>query len=136
MIEPTKEDIGRRVIYTGNYGGPLEDGIITSFNATTVFVCYGPAGSTSKGTNRSDLVWPSSDNRAWAKEHSGQTAPTGDIPVLVALGDISKRLTDLDTAIMTIASILVMMLPEGKVESSQEMRKIVEAVDAAIKAKK
>ena len=34
MIEPTTNDIGRAVIYTGNRypGGKLEEGVITSFN--------------------------------------------------------------------------------------------------------
>jgi hypothetical protein len=58
MIDPTETDIGRTVIYTGNRypGGELEEGVITSFNTTTVFVRYrGDRGS--KGTDRSDLEW-------------------------------------------------------------------------------
>ena len=33
MIEPTEDDIGRAVVYTGNRypGGALEEGVITSF---------------------------------------------------------------------------------------------------------
>ena len=40
MIEPTDNDIGRKVIYTGNRypGGELEEGVITSFNSHIVFV--------------------------------------------------------------------------------------------------
>ena len=56
MIDPTEQDIGRKVIYTGNYGGPLEEGVITSFNECAVFVRYG-ANTTSKATNRTDLEW-------------------------------------------------------------------------------
>lgn len=58
MIEPTDKDIGRRVIYTGNThpGGKLEEGVITSFNARTVFVQYG-SDYGSKGTSRNDLEW-------------------------------------------------------------------------------
>ena len=58
MIEPTEEDIGRAVVYTGNRypGGKLEEGVITSFNRYTVFVRYG-AEKNSKGTARADLEW-------------------------------------------------------------------------------
>ena len=56
MIEPTKEDIGRKVVYTGNYNGPLEEGVITSFNDTAVFVRYG-AKLCAQATSRSDLEW-------------------------------------------------------------------------------
>ena len=58
MIVPTNEDIGRAVIYTGNRypGGVVEEGVITSFNATSVFVRYG-ADKTSKATSREDLEW-------------------------------------------------------------------------------
>jgi hypothetical protein len=43
MIEPTEEDIGRAVVYTGNRypGGKLEEGVITSFHDHAVFVRYG-----------------------------------------------------------------------------------------------
>ena len=56
MIEPTKDDIGRKVVYTGNHGGPLEEGVITSFNAHAVFVRYG-SDYGSKATSREDLEW-------------------------------------------------------------------------------
>lgn len=58
MIEPKAEDIGRRVIYTGNRypGGKLEEGTITSFNHWQVFVRYG-ADTGSKATSRNDLEW-------------------------------------------------------------------------------
>lgn len=56
MIEPTDQDVGRGVVYTGNFGGPNEDGTITSFNDHGVFVQY-KQGCTSQCTNRSDLEW-------------------------------------------------------------------------------
>ena len=56
MIEPAPDDIGRKVVYTGNHNGPLEEGVITSFNSTAVFVRYGSDyGSTA--TSRQDLEW-------------------------------------------------------------------------------
>jgi hypothetical protein len=58
MIEPTKADIGRTVVYTGNRypGGKIEEGVITSINGSTVFVRYG-SDTGSKGTRREDLEW-------------------------------------------------------------------------------
>jgi hypothetical protein len=58
MIEPTENDIGRKVIYTGNThpGGELEEGVITSFNSHCVFVRYG-SDYGSKGASREDLEW-------------------------------------------------------------------------------
>lgn len=56
MIEPSEKDIGRKVIYTGNYGGPAEEGVITSFNDAAVFVRYG-ADCNSKATSHGDLEW-------------------------------------------------------------------------------
>ena len=58
MIEPTQADIGRKVVYTGNraWNGPIEEGVISSFNDHCVFVRYG-AQTTSKGTAREDLEW-------------------------------------------------------------------------------
>jgi hypothetical protein len=58
MIEPTEEDIGRAVVYTGHRypGGKLEEGVITSFNDHRVFVRYG-ADKGSKSTSREDLEW-------------------------------------------------------------------------------
>jgi len=39
MIEPTQDDVGRAVVYTGNRypGGKLEEGVITSFTDHRVF---------------------------------------------------------------------------------------------------
>ena len=58
MIRPTKNDIGRAVVYTGNRypGGKTEEGIITSFNDHSVFVQY-RADWHSKATSPADLEW-------------------------------------------------------------------------------
>ena len=56
MIEPTQEDIGRKVAYTGHHGSPSEEGVITSFNEAYVFVRYG-SKCHSEATVRSDLEW-------------------------------------------------------------------------------
>lgn len=55
MIEPTKDDIGRRVRYFSNHLKGVEFGIITSFNNNFVFVRYN--GETSQATLRRNLVW-------------------------------------------------------------------------------
>lgn len=59
MIQPTKNDIGRGVVYTGNFGGPREDGVITSFNDKVVFVRYTDQHPSVPGkpTHREDLEW-------------------------------------------------------------------------------
>jgi hypothetical protein len=70
MIEPTLDDIGRRVVYIGaKYtGGRLDRGIITSFNEHLVFVRYGgKAGTTSAGTCRKDLEWADGTGNQSAK---------------------------------------------------------------------
>jgi len=57
MIDPTDADLGRSVVYqAGHPGAELEDGIITSFNDTAVFVRY-RGDLHSKGTSREDLRW-------------------------------------------------------------------------------
>lgn len=74
MIEPTTQDIGRRVMYVPenrladpfdqvvfahrgvNSRVPVEEGVITSFNSSYVFVRYG-AEPASKATRREDLHW-------------------------------------------------------------------------------
>lgn len=58
MINPTRDDIGRKVIYTGNRypGGQPEEGVITSFNDRYVLVRYG-AKFGSESTSREDLEW-------------------------------------------------------------------------------
>lgn len=57
MIEVTINDIGRVVIYRAHHpGAEREEGVITSFNDTCVFVRYG-RDKHSKGTARRDLEW-------------------------------------------------------------------------------
>jgi hypothetical protein len=65
MIEPTAEDIGRMVVYTGNRypSGKREDGVITSFNDHCVFVRY-KGDHFSKATSRQDLEWIS--RKTWS----------------------------------------------------------------------
>ncbi len=61
MIEPTQNDIGRKVIYRerGDFPGrKVEEGVITSFNDHYVFVRYG-AGVTPAATLRESLEWMS-----------------------------------------------------------------------------
>jgi hypothetical protein len=57
-LKPTGDDIGRRVIYTGNTypGGKNEEGVITSFNDSVVFVLY-RGDMHSKATSPADLEW-------------------------------------------------------------------------------
>jgi hypothetical protein len=55
MIEPTKADIGRRVVYCP-VGGEAEHGVITAISGAYVFVRYGDEQH-SKGTDRGDLEW-------------------------------------------------------------------------------
>ena len=58
MIEPTEEDIGRKVIYNARHpNAPDEYGRITSYNDSAVFVRYNPHGDTSQATSREDLRW-------------------------------------------------------------------------------
>lgn len=59
MIDPTEKDIGRGVVYTGNFNGPREDGMITSFNEVVVFVRYvgQHPSAPGKATRREDLDW-------------------------------------------------------------------------------
>jgi len=56
MIDPFKQDIGRKVVRQEYHGGPIETGIITSFNPDYVFVQYGSDGY-SKATDRSQLEY-------------------------------------------------------------------------------
>lgn len=58
MIDPTEDSVGRKAVYTGNRypGGQLEEGVITSFNAHSVFVRYGSSAG-SQATSRDDLEW-------------------------------------------------------------------------------
>lgn len=56
MIEPTKDDIGRWVVYLPNHPTDSEVGVISSFNEHLVFVRYSskPSG---EGTHRGNLEW-------------------------------------------------------------------------------
>jgi len=58
MIEPTKNDIGRKVIFKQDWMNPkdYEYGLITSFNNTYVHVRYG-TDTGSKPTDRENLFW-------------------------------------------------------------------------------
>ena len=60
MIEPTKADIGRSVVYCAD-SWEREQGVITSFNAAFVFVRY-QGEQNSKATRRRDLDWPDVDH--------------------------------------------------------------------------
>lgn len=56
MIEPTREDIGRRVVYRSRCGHIVEQGVITGFNERVVWVRYGD-GSAAAATFHEDLEW-------------------------------------------------------------------------------
>lgn len=56
MIDPFKEDLGRRVVYQPYVGGKIERGVITSFNPDYVFVQYAGDGY-SKATERHQLEY-------------------------------------------------------------------------------
>jgi hypothetical protein len=74
MIDPTHDDIGKSVIYTGNRypGGKPELGVITSFNDHAVFVRYG-SDVHSQGTNRTDLEWmPTDPSHPWYSKDQEQ----------------------------------------------------------------
>lgn len=61
MADLKSTDVGKRVIYIGNYNGPQEAGVITSIREDTrvAFVRYG-ADVNSKATKFDDLVFDSS----------------------------------------------------------------------------
>lgn len=64
MIDPGPSDLGRAVVYYPPWtdgwprqpAPPPEDGVITSFNQSYVFVRYN-GDSASKATRREDLQW-------------------------------------------------------------------------------
>lgn len=56
MIDPTKHDIGRVVVYTGSHLKDVERGVITSFTEYFVFVRFGTQ-QTSQGCRRENLKW-------------------------------------------------------------------------------
>jgi hypothetical protein len=55
VIKPTDKDIGRAVRYQPRYR-VMEDGVITSFNDSYVFVRYG-LDKHSQATRREELSW-------------------------------------------------------------------------------
>jgi hypothetical protein len=54
MIDPKPADIGRKVVYRDPGGWKVDEGVISSFNDTCVFVRYG-TDTGWKGTRREDL---------------------------------------------------------------------------------
>jgi hypothetical protein len=56
MIKPKENDIGRKVVYRDRHGWKVQEGVITSFNDTNVFVRFGD-DTGSKVTRRHDLDW-------------------------------------------------------------------------------
>ena len=56
MIVPKPAGIGRKVVYRDRTGWKVEEGVITSFNDTCVFVRYG-ADTGSRATRREGLDW-------------------------------------------------------------------------------
>jgi len=56
MIEPKQSDIGREVIYRVHSNAEAEEGVITRFNETYVFVRFGKE-NTSVVTTRDQLEW-------------------------------------------------------------------------------
>ena len=76
MINPTNNDIGRAVVYTGNRypGGKLEEGVITSFSDHCVFVRYG-ADKHGKATSRADLEWVTKNEDRTDLSNSIELAP-------------------------------------------------------------
>lgn len=56
MIEPTKGDIGRWVVYLPNHPTDREVGVISSFNEHLVFVRY-TSKPNGEGTHRGNLEW-------------------------------------------------------------------------------
>lgn len=58
MIEPTKDDVGRTVLYR-NGTGELEEGVITSVRPAIVFVRYKSQHPSADGqaTDCADLSW-------------------------------------------------------------------------------
>jgi hypothetical protein len=62
VINPTKNDIGRKVVYRMSPIA-IDEGVITSFNDAFVFVRYG-ANTTSAATKREHLEWTSGGDTA------------------------------------------------------------------------
>lgn len=58
MIDPTRDDIGRRVVFQPFPGAVCEEGTITDMNTDYVFVRYGNDPH-SKATRLAHLEWVS-----------------------------------------------------------------------------
>lgn len=56
MIEPTVNDIGRRVVFRDRAIGLVEEGTVESYNPRYVWVKY-DGDPVSKATRRQDLEW-------------------------------------------------------------------------------
>lgn len=56
MIIPTKEDIGRGVVYLDRGANRREDGTLSSYNKAYCFVLY-RGDTTPKATRHEDLEW-------------------------------------------------------------------------------
>jgi hypothetical protein len=58
VIEPTKDDVGRPVVYTGHrhWGGPDFYGVVRSWNEKIVWVVFTGALH-SQACRREDLKW-------------------------------------------------------------------------------
>lgn len=54
--ELTQEDIGKKVVYQSYEGAALEEGIVTSFNDTYIFVRYSTC-SNGQATSPKDLTF-------------------------------------------------------------------------------
>lgn len=58
MIEPTKDDIGRKVLYRDQGRKTIEEGTLVAFNTAYAFVRYGNDAH-SKATHLEDIEWMS-----------------------------------------------------------------------------
>lgn len=97
MINPTNKDIGRAVVYRPRHGMP-EDGVITAFNDTYVFVRYGEQ-SLAKSTMRQDLHWLcGTDNDAKSIDSKGIVLNSRNEYVLKVTERIGASLEGIDLA--------------------------------------
>lgn len=56
MIDPTSDDIGRKVIYRG-YGGEIEEGVLSSFNSDFLFIRFGASCTAQACSNDERIEW-------------------------------------------------------------------------------
>jgi hypothetical protein len=78
MIEPTFDDVGRTVRYTGNRypGGKIERGKITGLTALGVFVRY-EGDRHAKSTLREDLEWDDAETGTISRPHGAGSSENG-----------------------------------------------------------